>query len=569
MKPHPEENAMTDAGERRRGALPLPLITFMVSLWFVLLCNVPLWARVSAAVNAGRAQDTLFLGACFISLLLLFNALLTLATLVRPLAKPMLIGLILIAATAAAFMQLYGVAIDRVMIQNVFETDLAETRELLSLPLLLVWGALGLVPAGLVAWVPIRATTFKRGLVRGGAIAGASLGAMAIVVVAFGADYASLLRNHRDLRFMLTPTNAIWYTASYLSRRGKVPPVLEVVGGDARRHAGSVAAQKPMVFVLIVGEAARAQDFSLSGHERDTNPLLKAAGGIYFGNVTACGTSTAVSLPCMFSDLGRSGHGYATAKRRENLLDVVERAGIDVLWLDNNSGCKGVCTRVAVEKFDENHHAGRCASGECFDEAMVQDLGTHIAGLRRDTLIVLHQKGSHGPAYFLRYPAAFERFTPTCKSSRLSDCTREALHNTYDNTIVYTDFVVAQVIDALKQRADQLDGAALYVSDHGESLGESGLYLHGAPYRMAPDVQVQIPLYAWFSDGFQERAKLSLSCVRRSAGTAYSHDNLFHTTLSLLDVETGAYRRSLDMFASCRDRANRLDSARTRYVTRA
>jgi lipid A ethanolaminephosphotransferase len=247
----------------------------------------------------------------------------------------------------------------------------------------------------------------------------------------------------------------------------------------------------------------------------------------------------------------------------------VKRSGIDVLWLDNNSGCKGVCDRVSVEIFDRNHHAGTCQDGECFDEVLAQDLKQHIADLRRDTLIVLHQKGSHGPAYYRRYPPAFERFTPTCKSIRLSDCTSQALHNAYDNTIVYVDFVVTQVIEALKQRGDRLDSAALYVSDHGESLGESGLYLHGAPSMMAPDVQLQIPLYAWFSEGYRKRSGLNTACVRQSAGAAYSHDNLFHTTLSLLDVETSAYRRPLDMFAGCRAAANRSGNIRALYVTRA
>lgn len=550
------------------GALPLAAVNFMVALWLVVLCNMPLWSGVTAAVDVSEPRDYLFLAACCASLVLLFNLLLTLATLVRSLAKPVLIGVVLIAGTTAAFMQQYGVSIDRVMIQNVFETDLAETRELLGVSLLLRWVALGLVPAGLLAWVPIRARTLRRGAFESGASAVASLGAMGIVVLTFGADYASLLRNHRELRFMLTPTNALWYTASYLSRRGEDPQILEVVGGDARKRPGDAVGQKPMVFVLIIGEAARAEDFSLGGHERNTNPLLKLADGIYFSNVTACGTSTAVSLPCMFSDLGRSRYASARAKRRENLLDVVKRAGIDVLWLDNNSGCKGVCGRISVETFDGDHHAGRCAGGECFDEAMVQDLTTHIAALRRDTLIVLHQQGSHGPAYYLRYPLAFERFTPTCKSVRLSDCTREALHNTYDNTIVYTDFVVAQVIEALTQRADRIDSAALYVSDHGESLGESGVYLHGAPYVIAPDVQVRIPLYAWFTQGFRERSGLGMSCMQRSAGTAYSHDNLFHTTLGLLGVQTGAYRGPLDMFASCRDPAHRPDNVRTLHLPR-
>jgi len=530
----------------------LPVVTALTALWLVSLCNGPLWARVAAAVQASDPQDYLFLGACFVSLVLLFNTLLSLATLIRPLAKPMLIGVVLIAATAAAFMQQYGVMLDRVMIQNVFETDPAEVRDLLSLRLLLLWAALGLVPALLIAWLPLRRRSLTRGLIEGGASAAGSLALLAVIVLAFGADYASLMRNHRDLRFMLTPTNALWYTGSYLSRRGSVAQTLEVVGADARRDAGEVAGRKPRMVVLIVGETARADDFSLGGHPRETNPLLKVAGGTYFSQVSACGTSTAVSLPCMFSDLGRSGYSDAKAKRRENLLDVVRRAGADVLWLDNNSGCKGVCERVPVERFDATGHPDLCQGPECFDEVLVRDLEEHVSELRRDTLIVMHQKGSHGPAYYRRYPPEFERYTPTCVSSRLSDCTVEALHNTYDNTIVYTDFVVSRTIETLRRSAATLDSALLYISDHGESLGESGLYLHGAPYLVAPDVQLQIPMYAWFSQGYRERTRLDGGCVSDSAHQPYSHDNLFHTVLGILDVETTTYRRPLDMFAGCR-----------------
>lgn len=534
------------------GEVPLQVVNFLVALWLLLLCNPGFWSRMASAVAPDRIHDYLFIGSCFVTLLLIFYTLLTAATLFRPLAKPVLIGILLIAATAASFMQQYGVAIDRVMIQNVFETDAAEVRDLVSFRLIVLWGALGLLPAALVAYVPLQHPSLRRLAVRSALTSALSLGAASFLVVAFSADYASLLRNHRDLRFVLTPTNALWYSASYLARRNEVMPIQEIVGADARKTSARLASYKPMVFVLVVGETARAEDFSLGGHNRLTNPLLQTKDGVYFRNVSACGTSTAVSLPCMFSDLGRKGYGSVKATSRENLLDVVRRAGVDVLWLDNNSGCKGVCARVEVEKMGKGQHGLQCTKEGCFDETLVLDLEHHLEDIQRDTLIVLHQKGSHGPAYFLRYPPEFERFTPTCKSIRLSDCTQEAIHNTYDNTIVYTDFVMSQVIKALRRRATQMDTAALYVSDHGESLGESGLYLHGAPFIMAPDEQIQVPLYAWFSESYRAWAGLSTDCLRRASGKAYSHDNLFHTTLSVLGIATQAYRSSLDMLAECR-----------------
>jgi len=254
----------------------------------------------------------------------------------------------------------------------------------------------------------------------------------------------------------------------------------------------------------------------------------------------------------MFLDVGRDGFKATLALRHEGLLDVLQHAGIAVRWRDNNSGCKGVCDRVPHEDLSNTHVAGLCRSDECYDEILLHGLQTYLDKQDRDTVIVLHMKGSHGPAYFKRYPAAFEIFTPACDNIQLDRCSRQAIVNAYDNTLRYTDYVLSQTIDLLRNNAEHFDTAMLYVSDHGESLGENGLYLHGLPYALAPREQIQVPMLLWLSDGLRERLHIDAMCLRAQQQAPLSHDNLFHSILGLSNVQTAIYRPERDLFRPCR-----------------
>ncbi len=346
---------------------------------------------------------------------------------------------------------------------------------------------------------------------------------------------------------MLTPTNVIHATVKYVMHRYAKPASLTQIGLDARVATGARDAGKPTVLVIVLGETARAADFV-----RTTTPKLASEPVLYFQDVTACGTSTAVSLPCMFSDLGEQHYDDNTARSRENLLDVLTHAGVEVIWRDNNSGCKHVCDRVEYERL-VSKQAGLCNASECYDEILLEGLQERIAKLTQDTVIVLHQNGSHGPDYFRRYPDRFERYRPACKSTDLSKCDAKALRNAYDNTIAYTDYIVWQVLETVEHSTD-VNGAMVYISDHGESLGEHGLYLHGMPKLLAPDVQLQVPMVVWFSRGYAVADQLDRSCAVDHAARHHSHDNLFHTVLGLLDVETSLYQPALDVFSNCRAR---------------
>jgi lipid A ethanolaminephosphotransferase len=312
------------------------------------------------------------------------------------------------------------------------------------------------------------------------------------------------------------------------------------------------------VFVLVVGETARAANFSLLGYPRMTNPELARLGVTAFRDVHSCGTSTEVSVPCMFSPYGRADYDERRIRNSEGLLDVLARAGYAVKWLDNQSGCKGVCKGAGVEyrKIDPESDATLCTAGECFDGVLVRELAAELSKVRQDTVIVLHMMGNHGPAYFRRYPPEFRRFTPDCATAELRDCSREQVVNAYDNAILYTDHVLAGVVNALTAHEGELDSAMLYVSDHGESLGEGGLYLHGLPYSIAPGTQTHVPLLTWQSHGFAGEMGLDVRCLGTHAGDPLSHDNLFHSVLGVLDVHTRVYRPELDLFADCRHSVN-------------
>ncbi|MDB5902402.1 MAG: lipid ethanolaminephosphotransferase, partial [Betaproteobacteria bacterium] len=312
------------------------------------------------------------------------------------------------------------------------------------------------------------------------------------------------------------------------------------------------AGKKPLVMFLVIGETARAQNFQLGGYPRATNPELAQRGVDYFTNAYSCGTSTAVSLPCMFSGSGRKDFDAARAARGTNLLDALAKAGVAVQWRDNNSGCKGICARVPSVDYRETSSAAFCNAAGCYDEVMLEDLPQALAQLTTDTVIVFHQAGSHGPAYSQRYPKAFEVFKPVCYGNELSRCEPEEVVNAYDNSLLYTDHNVARQIDALKSAAASVDALLLYVSDHGESLGEKGLYLHGAPYMFAPDEQKRVPLLLWMSAEYRKRFGISPACVQGRKAEAVSHDNLYHTVLGAVGVKSARYDPQLDMLAACR-----------------
>lgn len=535
---------------------PHPIIlVWAAAFFFTTIGNIALWKSLWGLIDLNSLRSVLFLASLPVVLFCLFNLMLTPLLALPFLRRPLLVLLVVVSAACSYFMLHYNVLIDRSMVQNVFETNQAELNAYLSLPLLLTLLALGVLPAAGLALVR---TTSGAGSIRSLLVWPVSILASLLVLLAIGfafyKDYSSLLRNNRHIRDQVLPLNVVRHTHGYLKGLYSTrQQPLRAIGMDAQRAPGP----RRKLVILVVGETARSQNFQLNGYPRATNPRLsRKEGVISFNDVSSCGTATAISVPCMFSQMTRGQYDDVRAATEENVLDILQRTGISVLWRNNNNGgCKGVCERVPTEDMPALKVAGQCvnADGTCYDGVLLHQLGARIDAINGDALIVLHQLGSHGPTYFERYPAASRAFSPTCDSNQIQHCSNEALVNTYDNTLVHTDHLLGKAIDLLQGYADQGDVALIYVSDHGESLGERGMYLHGTPYFIAPREQTQVPMVMWFSTEFSHNAGLDLACMRGNAlHRAYSHDNVFHSLLGLFGVSSTVYQRDLDVFAGCR-----------------
>ncbi len=458
--------------------------------------------------------------------------------------KPVLIVMLMTSALTAYFMDNFGTVINNEMLQNAVQTNIGEARDLLTFKLLAYLFGLGIVPSLLVAKLPVQWRGWRVESIARFKLLAAALVVIVALVMAFGSFYASFVRVNKTLRFYTNPLFPIYSLSrfTYGQFAAPVDKTIAQIGADARIPTKD---EDRELIILVVGETARADHFSLNGYLRETNPLLRGHDVVSFANFHACGTSTAVSVPCMFSVEGSKG----SAAGQESLLDVLQRAGVNVLWLDNNSDSKGVALRVPYQDY-KSPSVNTVCDTECRDEGMLVPLQDYIdAHPKGDIFIVLHQMGNHGPAYYKRYPAAFEQFKPTCRNSDLSQCTQEEIVNAYDNALLYTDYFLAKTIDLLKKNSARFETALFYVSDHGESLGEAGTYLHGLPKVIAPAAQTHVPAILWFGPGYEE---IDVPALRQKRDQPFTHDNLFHTTLGFLEIETGIYRPELDILTGAR-----------------
>lgn len=468
--------------------------------------------------------------------------------------KPLMILLTLGCAGATYFMYTYGAVIDQNMMVNVFETNSQEATALVT-PQMLLWIAvIGLIPSIVLMFVRIRSGKWWYTLLmRVAAILGAL---MVIILVAsvFYKDYASLFRNNKSIVKMVTPANYVSAIAKYSKNRWFAgDQTLVRIGQDAQKGPVILAQKKKTVLVLVVGEASRAENYSLNGYARDTNPQLKKQNMINFPQASSCGTETAVSLPCMFSNMPRKSYDADLARHQEGLLDVLAHAGVNLLWRENDGGCKGACDRIPHTDMTQWQLDEFCKDKSCIDDVNLHRLDNVLDGLKQDSVLVIHLMGSHGPAYYQRYPKEYRQFTPTCDTNQIQDCDHQALMNTYDNTILYTDSVVSKTIDALKARQTTMNTALIYLSDHGESLGENGLYLHGTPYLLAPSQQTHIPFMFWLSPDYVNSYSINEPCLRdQAAKTAVSQDNLFSTVLGMMNVKSAVYQPQMDIINTCR-----------------
>lgn len=432
----------------------------------------------------------------------------------------------IITAVSEYFMLNYGTIIDYTMIQNAMQTDSKEVYELINVKFLLYLIVLGIIPSVIVCKSKIDYYNFKRHLIIKPSVFVCFILIAVLIVLIFSKSIIPFFRNHNNARLYHMPFLPIYSTINYIKKEIMPKKEFKIISPTATLKDPN----KKKVMVFVVGETARAANYSLGGYTKnDTNAYSKLHDVIYFSNVYSCGTATAISLPCMFSKSSRSE--YSSDEYQENALDILQKAGVSVSWLENNSGgCKGVCNRV------ENKNFSNAYDGFLIDE--VKNKLEHLSA--NNNIILIHIQGSHGPTYYKRYDETFKRFKPICNTNELSKCSNEEIVNTYDNTILYTDYIIAKIIDDLKA-LHGYESALLYVSDHGESLGENGVYLHGMPYFMAPSYQIHIPMIFWSNN--TELNKL----LKAKSEREFSHDNIFSTLLGYFGVDTQSYDSSLDI----------------------
>lgn len=526
------------------GSIPLSII---VAVYILLLLNHAFWTttfEIMAGQTYAIAAFAVGITAAFIALFVSFS--------VKYLMKPLLILFIWTAASSAWFMDQFGTIIDDDMIRNAAETNTAEAGHLMTSGFVLHMGLFALLPSVLIIWFRIRHRNFFSKVLRNLAVIVPALIVFVVAGLSHAGIYSFARRQNHDWFEMLNPVFPMINAATYVRKAtAETNIVVQPLGRDAKvADALAKTKRKPRVTVVVVGETARASSFQLGGYERPTNPELSKRDIFYFTNATSCGTATAISVPCMFSNLGQGNYAHAKALGQENLLDVLVHAGVRTEWLDNNTGSKGVAERVPYAELFNSNDGRFCRNGECWDDILLDRLDGWLKTVDGDAVLVLHQLGSHGPAYYARYPDAYKVFQPDCRSSEFSKCHRDEIINAYDNSIVYTDHILASIIDRLAGLQDRFSPSMIYMSDHGESLGEKGLFLHGAPWLVAPEQQTHIPFLLWL--GQDARQGIESECIDKLEKEPVSHDNLFHTVLGLMHVETTVKVPKLDIYGSCK-----------------
>ncbi len=532
----------------RRPSLSPALLNALVATYLMALCNATFWGHLFRIFEGRTVTALVFAGAVWALILLVISILA-----LRRAQKAVLVALLMIAGVTSYYVDVLGVVVDRDMIQNAMTTTFAESKHLITLHFIGHVVLYGVIPSALVLWLRIRRAPILRAAIGTGMVAAVSVALLVGLLFTNLKAYSTVLRADKELMGAVQPLAPISGALRYAKMMAKSTQiVVQPTGLDAAPGPYLVKADKPVLMVIVAGETGRAQNWSLGGYARETNPELKTRDIVYFPNATSCGTATATSLPCMFSPLTKDAYSYEGGLSNENLLDVLMHSGFDVEWWENNTGDKNIGDRLPVRpRMMTAEDGAEFCQPECIDGVFLKALQDKADTITGNTVIVLHQIGSHGPSYWLRYPADREIFSPACKTEELTNCSSEEIVNAYDNTIAYTDAFLAQVIDLL-QASDRVSTAMYYVSDHGESLGEGGLYLHGTPYFMAPEYQTHVPMVIWMSDRFRASLALDTGCLQATAQGPVSHDNMFSTVLGMLDVSTSAKDASLDLTAACR-----------------
>ena len=480
---------------------------------FLIIYNASFIIHFYQIVNNLEHVNTLFVLSVPVFFISLFIILFSLIT-IKYIEKPLIISLFIFSSIVSYYGYFYGVIFDTEMFSNIFETNTGEALSYFNLSIILWVVLTGILPSIFICFLNIIHFKFCKELLYKAIIISCSFLIMISIFFFFSKSYISIKKNNRTLHQLIVPTYYLHGLIKYLDDVFfNDTKNYKILGLDAKLKTDELS--KKNLLVIVVGETARGQNHEYNGYGRATTPYTSQKDIIAFQKVSSCGTATATSVPCMFSRLSRKEFKRYKAKNEDNLMDIINRTNTNVLWLDNDGGCKGVCNNVKHFYMPAHNKDQFCNGLSCHDEILVEYLQNNLNKLdAKDSVVVIHLIGSHGPAYYERYPSRFNKFTPECHRSDIQNCTNEQLVNTYDNTILYTDYVISTFIDKLKKYDNKWNTSLIYLSDHGESLGENNLYLHGAPYFIAPEEQTKIPMIMWFSDSFITANKLNKNTIK-------------------------------------------------------
>ncbi len=532
--------------------------TFLLACYFALVINIPIYKELTGIFSRLDSVKIGFVITIPIFFLAALNFLFNLFS--WPwIGKPFFVLLLVLSSLVSYASYNYGTLFDYGMIANIIETDTSEASSYFSAYSTMWVILMGVIPAVIVAKVrlnPLNGELLRFSITKLISMI-ASLAVIAAIAGMYYQDYSSIGRNNSYLKKMIIPTQFVYSASGYVKKNYlTTPEPYREIGTEAKQSKTALeqAKEKPSLLVFVVGETARSQNYHLNGYDRRTNPYTSNLDVISFQDFASCGTATAVSLPCMFSQLTHNTFDRSKADYQDNVLDIMQRAGIDLIWKENDGGDKNVAHNIKKITVDRGNTDPWCNGNTCYDIALLNSLDEEIKGMNGNRVVTMHLNGSHGPTYFLRYPKDQAFFQPDCPRADIENCSVEQIVNSYDNTIRYTDYVLEQTINKLTKLEDKYNTALIYISDHGESLGENGMFLHGMPYSLAPEYQKRVPFMMWMSPSFKQVKNVDSNCLKREAQSVgkYSQDNVFHSLLGIMDIQTHAYDGNLDIFKTCR-----------------
>lgn len=495
----------------------------IVSIINLVLFNIPFF-KFAVSHNSLSGFPLLFLMGSLVVVMLALNFMMTyLAVYLLKLAGRILVAILtLVSAVAEYFVFTYGVMMDEIMLGNVFNTRYSEASGFISWTLILYFVLCGVLPALFILLQPIDYESGKKF----GISCGGSLGLILLLILANFKQTLWIGQYDTELGGLIMPWSYVVNTCRIISINHSKNEE-EILLPD-----GALTDQEKTAVVLVIGESARKANFQLYGYGRETNPQLSRQPDLHVLQAQSCGTYTTAGCRAILEP-ENSGKLY------EILPNYAYRTGVDVVWRTYNWGQPP----VHVPEFMNDKDLAKIYpdARRKYDELLYTGLRERIEKSDRDkVLVVLHTNSSHGPEYYERYPKEFEHFTPVPSNVEESNKELDKLVNAYDNTIVYTDHLLSSLIDTLRNM-EGWNTAMVYISDHGESLGENGLFMHGLPMNMAPKTQYEIPFLVWLSSDFRT--------LKADLPETVDQHYIFHSVIDLLSIQSPAYKEELDIFS--------------------